>query len=38
MTIQFEVKKKIQETYFLPRNRLKIKVRNKKYENKGFRS
>nr|YP_010028363.1 Translational initiation factor IF-1 [Speirantha gardenii]QOS48748.1 Translational initiation factor IF-1 [Speirantha gardenii]WAW80147.1 translation initiation factor 1 [Speirantha gardenii]WAW82024.1 translation initiation factor 1 [Speirantha gardenii] len=33
-----KLKKKIQETYFLPRNRFQIKVRSEKYENKSFRS
>lgn len=31
-------KKKNQETYFLPKTKFRIQVRNKKYENKGFRS
>nr|UTT72386.1 translational initiation factor 1 [Arisaema heterophyllum]WPS65921.1 translational initiation factor 1 [Pinellia pedatisecta] len=29
---------KIKETFFTSKNRFRIKVRNRKYENKGFRS
>lgn len=37
MGTQFEVQKKnIQETYFPQKSRFRIKVRNKKYENKDF--